>query len=99
MIPGFIGKQLSYAELEQFMRHIETCESCREELSIQFLVGVGLNSLEEGNTFDLQTELDTALEEAHRRVRMHDFLKKTLMAVEIVMAAAIFLVAIILLLL
>ena len=51
MIPSFIVGELSYRELEQFMEHMEECESCKEELSIQFLVEVGLNSLEAGNTF------------------------------------------------
>ncbi len=57
MIPAFIADELSYEELELFMEHTEACESCKEELSIQFLVEVGLNSLEAGNTFALQQEL------------------------------------------
>ena len=75
MIPAFISKELSYRELERFMEHMEECDNCREELSIQFLVEVGLNSLEAGNTFDLQQELNIALEEAARRVQVYRFLK------------------------
>ncbi len=73
MIPSFIVGELSYRELEQFMEHMEECESCKEELSIQFLVEVGLNSLEAGNTFDLQEELDGAMEEAAGKVRLYHF--------------------------
>ena len=73
MIPSFIVGELSYRELEQFMEHMEECESCKEELSIQFLVEVGLNSLEAGNTFDLQEELDGAMEEAAGKVRLYLF--------------------------
>lgn len=75
MIPAFIADELSHRELEQFMEHIEECENCREELSIQFLVEVGLNSLEAGNTFDLQQELNLALEEAERRVQVYRFFR------------------------
>ncbi len=77
MIPSFIGDEISYEELERFMKHIEECESCREELSIQFLVEVGLNSLEAGDTFDLQQELNIALEEAEKRVQVYRFFKQS----------------------
>lgn len=77
MVPAFIADELSYEELERFMEHIEECESCREELSIQFLVGVGLNSLEAGNTFDLQQELNLALEEAEKRVQVYRFFRQS----------------------
>lgn len=77
MIPPFIADEISYEELERFMEHIEECESCREELSIQFLVEVGLNSLEAGNVFDLQQELNIALEEAEKRVQVYRFFKQS----------------------
>lgn len=76
MIPAFIADELSYEELERFMEHIETCESCKEELSIQFLVEVGLNSLEAGDTFALQQELNMALDEAEKRVQVYRAFKQ-----------------------
>ncbi len=84
MIPDFINRKMHHRELEHFMTHIRECENCREELSIQFLVNVGLSSLEAGNTFDLQEELDTALQEAHRRVQLYHFLNQSLIVLEIV---------------
>lgn len=77
MIPAFIADELSYEDLERFMEHIEECEACREELSIQFLVEVGLNSLEAGNTFDLQQELNVALEEVEKRVQIYRFFRQS----------------------
>lgn len=77
MIPAFIADELSHRELEQFMEHIGECGSCKEELSIQFLVEVGLNSLEAGNTFDLQQELNMALEEAEKRVQVYRFFRQS----------------------
>lgn len=97
MIPAFIADELSYEELEQFMEHIEECESCREELSIQFLVEVGLNSLEAGNTFDLQQELNIALEEVEKRVQVYRFFRQTVfvlgcIGIAAVLVAVVFLV-------
>lgn len=94
MIPAFIADELSHRELEQFMEHIEECESCREELSIQFLVEVGLNSLEAGNTFDLQQELNLALEEAEKRVQVYRFFRQSAFILGCVGIAAALLAAI-----
>lgn len=96
MIPGFIQNSLNVQDLEILMKHMETCPACREELSIQFLIHAGLIGLEDGNSFDLQAELDDALEDAHRRIRMHHFLKQSVMAVEIVGILALLIVALLL---
>ncbi len=98
MIPSFIADELSFRELEQFMEHIDECESCKEELSIQFLVEVGLNSLEAGNTFDLQQELNIALEEAAKRVQVYRFFRHSAFVLACVGIAAAILGAALLLL-
>lgn len=98
MIPAFIWRELTGRELERFMEHMEECENCKEELSIQFLVEVGLNSLEAGNTFDLQEELNTALEEAEKRVKLYRFFRKSLFILGCIGIAAILLFTLLLLL-
>ncbi len=70
------------------MKHMEECENCREELSIQFLVNVGLINLEAGNTFDLQEELNMAMEEAHKKVQLYHFLQQSLFVLELIGAVA-----------
>ena len=95
MISGFIRNTLGIQELELFMNHIEHCPNCREELSIQFLIHAGLVGLEDGENYDLQAELDEALEDAHRKIRMHHCLKQSVVAVEIVGILALLIVAII----
>ena len=37
-IPDFIGRKMDYPKMKRFTEHVDTCESCREELVIQFLV-------------------------------------------------------------
>ncbi len=53
----YLADELDTDELEAFMEHMDSCEDCRDELEIQFLVREGLARLEDGSTFDLGTEL------------------------------------------
>lgn len=71
MIPDFIHEKQDYPKLKKFMEHTEQCEACKEELTIQFLVTVGLQRMEDGSAFDLQKELDMRLEKANERIRFH----------------------------
>ncbi len=68
LIPGFIGRKLDFPTLKRFYEHWEHCGECREELSIQFLVSEGMQRLEDGNAFDLQSELEQRLEETRRKI-------------------------------
>ena len=45
-IPLFLRDDLDTDDLREFMEHIDKCEECREELSIQFLVQEGMARLE-----------------------------------------------------
>jgi len=78
MIPLFLEDDLDTDDLREFLEHIEQCEECEEELTIQFLVLVGLSRLEAGNVFDLKNELDFRIGEAEhalwRRENMQRFL-------------------------
>lgn len=69
LVNSFIEDKLDSRKLADFLEHIENCESCREELSIQFLVKEGMQRLEDGNMFDLQSELLQKLEAARRRIK------------------------------
>lgn len=69
MIPLFLEDELDTDDLREFKAHIEKCPECNEELSIQFLVTVGLESLETGNVFDLQHELLWRMEDVDQRLQ------------------------------
>ena len=71
-IPDFLGREMDYFKMKRFTEHVETCGSCREELTIQFLIQEGMASLEDGDVFDLQSELEERMEEAHRRIRLNE---------------------------
>ena len=68
MIPGFLDDELEVRPLESFLDHIEECKSCKEELTIQFLVEVGTRRLEDGTNFNLSEELDIMMKDAWQRL-------------------------------
>lgn len=92
LISAFIDDKLETEDMLHFVHHIETCEACLEELSIQYLVKVGMKRLEEGGTFDLKKELRMKLEHSRRKVIRRQRLAKFLYLLEM---AAILLVLII----
>lgn len=63
MIPRFIQKECTPKEEELMMEHIAHCPECKEELTIQFLLKEGVNRLENGESFDLNAELEKRLAE------------------------------------
>ena len=67
-IPQLLEDRLEPAELEGVLKHVERCPSCKEELTIQFLVTTGMQRLEEGSTFHLGRELSGLLQERHGKL-------------------------------
>ena len=53
MIPGFIKGKLTDSDTTVLLDHVETCESCREELTIQYFISEGLDSIDENGDYDL----------------------------------------------
>lgn len=71
LIPVFLSRKMDFLTMERFVKHMEECPGCSEELEIQFLVVEGMLRLEEGDAFDLQKELESQLGEAGRKVKFH----------------------------
>lgn len=93
-IPDFIHKKMNYLQIKDFLGHTGKCESCKEELVIQFLIEEGMASLEDGDTFDLQAELNDRLEEARKKVNRNDTFLDLGMVFEAVIMAAILVIVI-----
>lgn len=89
LIPDFISQKLDFYTMEKFTKHMEECPGCSEELEIQFLVAEGMLRLEEGDSFDLQNELELQLEDAKRKVNFHTAFLKFGVVAEVVAALAI----------
>lgn len=69
LIPLFLTDQLTNKDLASFLSHVDDCEECKEELTIQYLVMIGASLLEEGKSFDLRQALDSLIEDYLKRVR------------------------------
>ncbi len=97
MIPDYIAHRMSFRRLKAFQEHTESCQNCREELEIQFLVSAGMARLEEGDSFDLKGEMNDGLEMARKEIRGHErwmnigFVMQILIAILLV-AAVVWLV-------
>lgn len=77
-IPAFIDKKLDFGTMEEFRRHYETCEDCREELSIQFLVSVGIQHLDnDDDDFNLEQELKKRLVSNEKQLERHRIFKES----------------------
>jgi len=72
LIPLFIERKLDFQTSRKFLKHMDECPNCKEELVIQFLVTEGMQRLEEGDAFDLQNELEQQLVEVKRKIRFHE---------------------------
>ena len=62
LVMPYINGSITDEELKEFLKHIETCEECREELEIYFTVD------EETGTYNIKGALETALELSRQRV-------------------------------
>ncbi len=87
LIPDFLKDNLDNQETIAFLEHVNQCASCREELTIQFLVSTGLKRLEDDGDFNLQEELNGKLREAGRQVRIRTGLQRVAVFLQFVVAA------------
>ena len=71
LIPSFLDNELDAVSLKNFLLHVEGCSDCKEELSIQFLVAEGLNTLETDNSYDLQKAYDERIAKSWHAVNVH----------------------------
>ena len=89
LIPEFIDRKMNYSTLNKFNEHMKQCENCKEELVIQFLVTEGMQSLEEGDSFDLQKELNERLQSSRKKLRVQNIAVFSIGAIEILIILAI----------
>ena len=75
LIPDFIRGRMETRTAKHFLSHVEKCPSCKEELSIQFLVTVGMQRLEDGEAFNLNKELSARISISKRHVKIRERLQ------------------------
>ena len=72
MIPAYLEDSLEADELKDFLEHIDSCPECSEELSIQFLITEGLNTLNNGDSYDLSSAMERKVEKSRHDINVHD---------------------------
>ena len=83
LIPSFLDDDLDNKDLSEFISHIEGCSECKEELTIQFLVKVGMKRLEDGNTFNLRDELELLMRDSKKSLKARRYLVFTSYVLEL----------------
>ena len=68
-IAAFLNGELQGRDAKRFLNHIQECEECKEELSIQYLVREGTARLESGGNFDLSKDLDILIENSYISIK------------------------------
>lgn len=94
LIPAYIDDEMDSAVLGEFVKHVDLCYECRDELEVNYLVKEGLSRLEEGNTFDFKRELDLKLSKSRRTLVIASRARMALVIVSAVLA--IILIAVVL---
>lgn len=69
MITPFIKKELGEKDQEEFLKHVERCADCKDELDIYFTVHRALESLDTGShSYDFQNMLEEEIGAAKRGI-------------------------------
>lgn len=68
LIPLYLKNELEDKGLKVFIEHVTNCNPCKEELAIQFLITEGMQRLEDGDTLDVERELNDKLIQSIKRL-------------------------------
>ena len=70
LMSEFLDETLREDRIDGFLRHVEDCEECREELSIRILVSEGLPSLEKETTFNLNEAMKSRISGGRKKTEL-----------------------------
>lgn len=86
LIQNFINDDLTGEPLANFVRHIDKCHSCYEEMETSYLLKEALSRLENGETFDLHGELTNKLTNMRECLKIHGILTIARRSINIIAA-------------
>ena len=88
-IPDFLEDKLNKKQAKDFFAHMNECEDCKEELRIQYLIKEGTQRLEDGDSFDLNRELDLKIEKTKKTIKKRSIANTIIYIMEAVAIAAV----------
>lgn len=87
MVIPYIHDELTIDELDEFLEHVDSCDSCMEELEINYMVDEGLKKLDEDDTtYDIVGNLMRKMESSAGEIRRFTAFQVTRYAVTTLMA-------------
>lgn len=89
MIPLYLNNTLPPFELNELLMHIKGCPSCKEELTIQFLVSEGLGMVETSDNYDLLKELDKRIKASEKLISRHKLKTKIMIGMSLFILLAV----------
>lgn len=91
LIDSYINETISTEDLSQYLRHVEHCPSCYDDLETNFIVFNALHRLDDdvdGN-FDMHDLLQKDLRHKHHIVRRRTLLRVILTTLVVLATAAV----------
>jgi len=84
IMKSFIDDKLDTMQLEEFLIHIRSCESCREDLEVYYTIFESIKLLDEDKNSDIQVDFLKKMkrtEEIVRRKHIRIFYKKIMVVI------------------
>lgn len=96
MVMPYINYQLDTDEMEDFLKHVESCDECMEELEIYFTVDAGIRQLDnETGIYNIKGEMKNTIAaswkqiQARRRLQICRYAIKTLEILSVLLMIAL----------
>ena len=94
MIVSFVDNKLSIEELEEFLDHVNSCKTCREELEVYYTLLTAMKQLNEDRNLsdNFSLELKEKLEKAQEKIihAKYTYYRKKTMLILVMIFLAIF---------
>ena len=87
LVNSYIKRTMTIDELEQFLKHVENCPSCYDELETYYTVYFAMQRLDSDRneeTFDIKKMLKDDIRRRHHRIRRYK-LRQAVMIILILM--------------
>ena len=70
LIPKYIKGETTDIETTWLLDHIDNCDTCREELTIQYFISEGLDNVEELNDYNLLKGFDRKIKTSRSDIKI-----------------------------
>ena len=94
LVPSFLNDSLDDTSLREFLEHYDSCQGCREELEIQFLIEKVFNEMAVTDGINLQKDLPEYIGRERKLLKYRSRLTSAAVLMELTAVIALVLTAI-----